>query len=46
MREFLREQRRAFLRRALGARPENLAAVARALGMDRGSHHRLARPSG
>jgi len=46
MRDFVREQRRAFVRQALQEHGGNVAAAARALGMDRGNLYRLARRLG
>jgi len=46
MRDFVREQRRAFIRQALQEHGGNVAAAARALGMDRGNLYRLARRLG
>ena len=46
MRDFMREQQRAFVARAISEHGGNLAAAARALGMDRGNLHHLARRLG
>ncbi|MCK9463840.1 MAG: nitric oxide reductase transcriptional regulator NorR [Proteobacteria bacterium] len=46
MKDFVREQQRSFLRQVLDAHGGNLAAAARALDMDRGNLHHLARRLG
>jgi transcriptional regulator with GAF, ATPase, and Fis domain len=46
MRDFIREQQRAFIRQVLEENRGNLAATARALKMDRGNLHHLARRLG
>ncbi|HOX42387.1 MAG TPA: nitric oxide reductase transcriptional regulator NorR [Myxococcota bacterium] len=46
MRDFVRAQQRAYLRTVLEEHHGNLAAAARALGMDRGNLHHLARRLG
>jgi anaerobic nitric oxide reductase transcription regulator len=46
MRDFKREQQRAFIKQALDGHGGNVAAAARALGMDRGNLHHLARRLG